>query len=293
MSSEPLFTFVVPLYNKEKYIVKTLNALLEQDYENFEILVINDGSTDSSLSLAKSVNSEKIRIISKPNGGVSSARNLGIKEANGEWIIFFDADDEIYSNALSEYVYMINHFPDASVVLSSYDTSYKNFSSKKRYHICNDYFHENIKYYAVGGFLLAWTGVVCAKKDCLISLKGFNEIYTHGEDQDMWYRLVSNYKTIKSDVCTAKYILAAENSADCYAQNRRYAPIAIIRKRNEYRNFYERIFVGCRVFHTALPKGFIKRPIVIKTLFKYIDWAFIYLFFLVYYRIKSLASYYK
>ena len=104
------FSIVIPLYNKASCIKKTLESILKQHYDNFEIIVVDDGSTDDSLQEARAVVDPRIKIVSKSNGGVSSARNRGIKEATGEWIAFFDADDVMYSNALEEYDYLIEHF---------------------------------------------------------------------------------------------------------------------------------------------------------------------------------------
>lgn len=90
---------IIPVYNAEKTLVRCIDSVLSQDYDNFELLLIDDGSTDSSLAIcnnyAQSYN--KVRVFSKSNGGVSSARNLGIDNANGEWITFIDSDDFVES----------------------------------------------------------------------------------------------------------------------------------------------------------------------------------------------------
>ncbi|MEN3009351.1 glycosyltransferase family A protein, partial [Pseudothermotoga sp.] len=97
-----LVTFVVPAYNVERYIPKTLNSLLSQTDKDFEIIVVNDGSTDNTYAVVKDIleksDFRNYKIITNPNGGPSSARNTGIKEAQGEYIIFLDGDDYVSPN---------------------------------------------------------------------------------------------------------------------------------------------------------------------------------------------------
>jgi len=88
-----MFSVVIPLYNKERSVKNTIESVLNQTFQDFEVIVVNDGSTDNSLEVVKSFNDERIRIINQKNSGVSSARNRGIKEAKYEWIAFLDADD--------------------------------------------------------------------------------------------------------------------------------------------------------------------------------------------------------
>jgi glycosyltransferase involved in cell wall biosynthesis len=91
----PLITVVIPLYNGAEFIERSLRSVMAQTYGNLEILVVDDGSTDNSAQLVEVLRREddRIRLIPKPNGGVASARNLGIQRARGAWIGFVDADD--------------------------------------------------------------------------------------------------------------------------------------------------------------------------------------------------------
>ena len=88
-----MFSVVIPLYNKELSIINTIQSVLDQTFQNFEIVVVNDGSTDRSVEMVEQFNDPRIRIINKSNGGVSSARNRGIQEAKYELVAFLDADD--------------------------------------------------------------------------------------------------------------------------------------------------------------------------------------------------------
>lgn len=92
-----LVSIVVPVYNSEKYLIKCVDSILKQSYKNLEILLIDDGSTDRSYDICCDLAKKDNRIVvkQKSNGGVSSARNLGILTSNGEFILFVDSDDTV------------------------------------------------------------------------------------------------------------------------------------------------------------------------------------------------------
>ena len=98
--STPLISVIVPVYNIENYLERCVNSIREQTYNNLEILLVDDGSTDSSGALCDrfAEADERIRVFHKENGGSSSARNLGIAEAKGEYLGFVDSDDYISAN---------------------------------------------------------------------------------------------------------------------------------------------------------------------------------------------------
>jgi len=103
-----MFSIVIPLYNKEQSVNNTLQSVLNQTFTEFEVVIVNDGSTDNSVEKVEAFNDPRIRLIHQANAGVSAARNKGIKEANYEWIAFLDADDlwmedklEFVRNAIS------------------------------------------------------------------------------------------------------------------------------------------------------------------------------------------------
>lgn len=98
-------SIIVPVYNVEKYIIKCISSLLNQNDHNYEIIIVNDGTKDKSIELVKqNFSNDKIRIISQLNGGLSSARNTGLQYAIGEYIWFFDSDDWISNNVLKDII---------------------------------------------------------------------------------------------------------------------------------------------------------------------------------------------
>src|SRR5699024_6424946 len=96
-----MFSIVIPLYNKELSITNTLQSVLNQTFTDFEVVIVNDGSTDNSVEKVEAFNDPRIRLIHQANAGVSAARNKGIEEANYDWISFLDADDLWMENHLS------------------------------------------------------------------------------------------------------------------------------------------------------------------------------------------------
>lgn len=103
---DSLISIIVPVYNAERYINKCIDSILSQTYTNWELLLINDGSTDKSLKICQEYLSKdsRIKVFDKINGGVSSARNLGIENSNGVWITFIDSDDWVENNYLHNFI---------------------------------------------------------------------------------------------------------------------------------------------------------------------------------------------
>lgn len=104
MRSTPLISIIVPVFNAEVYLVQCLDSILLQSFEHFELLLINDGSVDNSGSICNSYSTkdDRVRVFHMNNRGVSSARNIGIEEAKGEWIVFVDSDDFVVPNFLEK-----------------------------------------------------------------------------------------------------------------------------------------------------------------------------------------------
>ena len=122
MKENPIqISVVIPLYNKEKAIVHTLETLLNQTISPCEVFVVDDGSTDNSLKVVQEyvrgleIENCRLKIVHKENGGVSSARNRGIREAKGEFVALLDGDDLWEPTFLEEQIKLINDFPEAAM----------------------------------------------------------------------------------------------------------------------------------------------------------------------------------
>lgn len=135
---EKLVSIIVPVYNAEDNIKRCLESLINQTYDNIEIIIVNDGSKDNSLQIIQDIAliDNRIKIFNKNNGGVSSARNLGIKNATGKYLMFVDADDYILDNAVEECVKAIG---DGDAVQFLMNSVYRDGSVKLYDNIYNDY----------------------------------------------------------------------------------------------------------------------------------------------------------
>lgn len=116
--THPMFSIIVPVYNVREYITITIQSILSQTLSDFELLAIDDGSTDGSGELLDNLalSDNRIRVFHQPNSGVSAARNLGLDEARGEWILFVDGDDALRYDALETLSSCIKRNPNADLV---------------------------------------------------------------------------------------------------------------------------------------------------------------------------------
>lgn len=118
---KPVISVIVPVYNAEAFLRECIESVMAQSLADWELLLVDDGSTDSSSDICRSYASRepRIKVISKPNGGVSSARNAGIDHAEGDYIFFIDADDEIYPDTLSSLLKIAVEY-DVPIVVGRY-----------------------------------------------------------------------------------------------------------------------------------------------------------------------------
>lgn len=107
-----LVSIIVPVYNVEKYIRKCVESIIDQDYENIEIILVDDGSPDNSGSIIRQISSKdkRIKVVQKKNGGVSSARNAGLELATGDYVMFVDGDDWVEPDYVSYFLDLVNRF---------------------------------------------------------------------------------------------------------------------------------------------------------------------------------------
>ena len=211
-----MISVIVPIYKVEKYVEACINSLLNQSYRDFELILVDDGSPDDSMKIVESVLAKgtdvSIQIVRKSNGGVSSARNLGITRATGEYVIMIDSDDVISPDFLQEFVNLIKKYPSNNIYSASYyvcfDREYGEFGSQLSQNKCLDWKDAQIAFYdRTIKFLLP---TLLIKKDFLDSncIK-FDEEVRYSEDvQFIWRCLAYNReKVIHSERIVYHYIL--------------------------------------------------------------------------------------
>lgn len=194
-----MFSIIIPVYNKENYIQKTILSIINQTYNDYEIIIINDGSTDYSLEIIEKFNfiNADYKIINQENAGVSTARNNGVKIAKHDYIAFLDADDWWEPTFLEKMHDLITKYPDASLYASSYYKVKRQNNIIAQLHF-EDNFHDGyinyINIYSKGLWMPIWTGATIIKKDVFEKLNGFNSNLILGEDFDLWIRVSLNYQ---------------------------------------------------------------------------------------------------
>jgi glycosyltransferase involved in cell wall biosynthesis len=219
---------IIPLFNKEKDIVKTLNSVCKQTYNDFEIIIVDDGSTDLSVEKIKIINDNRISIFSKNNEGVSIARNFGVEKAKSNFVAFLDADDYWHPNHLEKLLFLIRTYPNNDWFATSYEKKRTNvlitpmvspiFEKGENWSgVVGDFFENSLI------DCLACASSVCMKTDFFKSLNGFNSQTTHAEDIDLWIRAALFSPLVFSNEITARHNLEASNrSSKKLLKERRY-----------------------------------------------------------------------
>lgn len=200
---------VIPAFNSAAYIRETINSVLNQSFKDLEVVVVDDGSKDNTGELLKDYHS-KVRYILKENGGPASARNLGIKEAKGEFIAFLDADDLWMSDKLEKQLERFDG-EDIGLVFSSVQKMDKDnhdlpdYVNRERFegHIFEKLFNKNF----------VPTSTVLVRKSCFEEFGVFDEDpeLISVEDYDMWLRIASKYKLAHVDEKLVRYRVHENN----------------------------------------------------------------------------------
>lgn len=184
-----LVSIIIPCFNAEKYIEETIQSVINQTYKNWELLLINDGSTDNSIELVKDINDDRITIINKNNSGVSDTRNFGLLLAKGDFIAFLDADDVWHNQFLEKQINLL--------LSSEFDLSYtccqitdeKSIPSGKvlggeSNPTLDDFLSQRVNYNTNPSGILF-------KKETLKNFTGFDLNLSNNADQDILIQLVS------------------------------------------------------------------------------------------------------
>ena len=205
----PFFSVIIPLYNKEQFITNTLKSVLNQTFTDFEVIIVNDGSTDKSLEKIAEFTDHRIQIYHQDNQGVSTARNKGIELAKAEYIAFLDADDIWKENLLYEFYFFINKYPKNKVFSAAIEieTPYKKFPPI--YNITNEIeknvFLEN---YFKASILESILCTSCAVFHCSVFHKVgvFDTTIKSGQDIDLWIRIGVEYSILFVNKILTTYV---------------------------------------------------------------------------------------
>lgn len=208
----PYFSVIIPLYNKENFIEASIKSVLSQTFTDYEVLVIDDGSTDGSFITASSLTSAKIKYIQHTkNKGLSATRNTGIKNANANYIAFLDADDLWESSFLENIALLIQQFPEADLFASNYlEVFSKNLAllpktKETKNGIISDYFEASLNQ------PIYCPSSLCVSKVVFEKIGYYNKQITFAEDVDFNIRANSTFKLAYTSKPLVHYLTISEN----------------------------------------------------------------------------------
>jgi glycosyltransferase involved in cell wall biosynthesis len=212
------FSVVIPLYNKEQYVQRAVESVLAQTYSDFELIVINDGSTDRSVENINQYKDARLRIIHQKNAGETAARNRGIQEAKNNLIAFLDADDEWLPDFLQTINRLVNKFPEAGAYATAYKIiqpngaekimAFKGMPADPWEGILPNYFESVSE-----GPVPFNASSVCISKHAFAEVGNFPEKVLLLGELDMWIRIALKYPIAYSTQKRATYHKEAENRA--------------------------------------------------------------------------------
>lgn len=222
----PKFSIVIPLYNKEKAIARTLESVFAQTFDDYEVLVVNDGTTDNSEAVVRTFKNNKLRLISQENAGAAAARNTGIAHANGKFIAFLDADDLWNPDYLKKQAKAIAKFPNHGVFATAIYV--ENQRKKPQPAVYNfqlptaptplDYFENSLKRSIIH------TSAVVIKKEVFDQVGIFDTSIKSGEDTDLWIRIGLHHQIVFTSEMLSTYTYNAGSLS--------YRPIALEQRLN-------------------------------------------------------------
>lgn len=184
-----LISVIIPTYNRAHVLRRAIESVFKQNYKNFELIIVDDGSDDDTQMLLAQYSN--IHIIKTSNQGVSSARNIGIQAAKGEWIAFLDSDDEWMENKLLKQVNYIQHHPEFKLVHGDeiWIRNGKRVNPKLKHQKGGgDQFFASLKLCAIS------PSVALIHKSLLNQFSLFREDYPCCEDYDLWLKITAQYK---------------------------------------------------------------------------------------------------
>lgn len=193
----PRFSIIVPLYNKAPYIRKALESIVSQTYKDWELIIIDDGSTDNSADICEeffqTFNHSLVHsFIRQTNSGVAAARNRGVAESHGEYVCFLDADDWWEPTFLEEMDKLITEYPDAGIYASNY-IYYKPGKTHVALNLPRGYMDYPKAYYE-GSAMPVWTGATSMPRKVFDEMGGFPIGIKLGEDFLLWAKTALHYK---------------------------------------------------------------------------------------------------
>ncbi len=206
----PKFSVAIAVYNKEQHIAKTLESVLAQTFTDFEIIIVNDGSTDGSEAIIKSFEDKRIHYFSQENQGAAAGRNAAIKKATTTYIALLDADDFWFPHYLVEQNRLIEKYPEEYIFATAQEIIKNNKSYTKPYSLPKNFEKEGVLNYfnASNQASILHSSSTVLKKEIFETVGYYDTSIKSGQDTDLYIRIGLNYKVVFSNrICSSYFII--------------------------------------------------------------------------------------
>jgi len=223
----PQISVIVPVYNGKKTIQETIESVLNQTFSDFELIVINDGSQDSTLEVIANIQDARLQVFSYPNAGVAASRNRGLSHACGKFISFLDADDLWTPDKLEAQLKALQENPQAAVAYSwtdHIDESSQFLTPGPHITVSGDIYARLL----LGNFLSNGSNVL-VRTQALLEVGAFEQSLAPAEDWDMWLRLAAHYHFVAVASPQILYRIST-NSASCNIAKMEAACLRVIER---------------------------------------------------------------
>ncbi len=208
----PFYTIVIPLYNKAPYIAQTLKGVLGQTFGDFEVIIVNDGSTDDGEQVVKRFDDPRIHYYLRENKGVSAARNFGVTMARADYIAFLDADDYWYPDFLQTIHRNIHRFADQRVFATAIEIETAHNIVPAQYSIRREHPVEVVDFFSASTKeCVLWTSSAVFHKSVFETAGLFDVTMPSGQDTDLWMRIGLHYPIVFDWKILARYVFDAQS----------------------------------------------------------------------------------
>lgn len=201
-----LISIVIPCYNRRRYLLPAVCSALNQRDNYFEVIVVDDGSTDGSLESIEHITDSRLRIIRKEHTNAPDTRNLGIEKARGEYLVWLDSDDLLHSNTLCHYRTLLQRWPLVDIISCGLETL---ANEKKYYSLVNLPPSNRISQLAYGNFIS--NPGCCVRREIYTKVGDYNIDYLRAHDYEFWSRAIGIAKIAFTAQCNISYRIHDDN----------------------------------------------------------------------------------
>ncbi len=204
---QPFFSVIIPTYNRAEFVSKAIGSVLTQDFGDFEVIVVDDGSTDNTESAVACIADPRVRYFKKVNGERGAARNFGVHQSRGEYVTFLDSDDQVYAHHLSTAFSFIKEHDQAPVFHLGFDRRDelgKLLAGGKKI--------SRVRMEILDGNVLSCNGVFARRQLLMENPFSEDRALSSLEDWELWIRLSARYEFLHGDTVTSTVIQHQERS---------------------------------------------------------------------------------